>query len=80
MSIHKSLKVDKFKTTRNVRKRYERLQKLIRTEKFIEGLSIYGLPKEKILKLKIKIKEKKEEEGLTILQKDMLNIPKKGKK
>ena len=64
MSIHKSLKIDKYKQTRNVRKRYERLRKLIRTEKFVDGLSVFGLPKEKIRRLKIKIKEVKKEEGL----------------
>jgi len=64
MSIHKSLKVNKFGAKRNVRKRYERLQKLVRNDKFVDKLGVFGLPKEKIKRLKIKIKEKKVEEGL----------------
>ena len=64
MSMHKSLKRDKYGKKRNVRKRYERLRKLVRTGKFIDGLSIFGLPKEKIRRLKIKVEKKKEEEGL----------------
>ena len=57
MSIHKSLKPNK-KTYRTVRKRFERFKSL--KEKGINPTSILGLPKEKIIKLKIK-KEKKEE-------------------
>ena len=59
MSIHKSLKSERFPKIKTVHKRYERLAKLKRTEKWIEGMSIYGLPKEKIIRLKIKIKEEK---------------------
>ena len=64
MSMDKSLKRDKFSGVRNVRKRYERLQKLIRTGKFIDGLSVFGLPKEKIRRLKIKVEKEKKKEGL----------------
>ena len=60
MSLHNSLKINKWKTKRSVRKRWERLAKLKRTLKFLEEMSIYGMPKEKILHLKLKIKEKKE--------------------
>ena len=60
MSQHKSLKVNKWKTKRSVNKRWERLAKLNRTLKWVEGMSVYGLPKEKILRIKLKIKEKKE--------------------
>ncbi len=65
MSLHSSLKSSKYKNIRSVKKRYERLQSLL--EKGKEVLSVFGLPKEKIIRLKIK-KEKKEEkllEGLT---------------
>ena len=60
MSQHKSLKTNKWKTKRSVNKRWERLAKLNRTLKWVEGMSVYGLPKEKILRIKLKIKEKKE--------------------
>ena len=65
MSIHSSLKGHKNKSIRSVRKRYERLKALLEKEKDV--LSVFALPKEKIIRLKIK-KEKKEEtssEGLT---------------
>lgn len=61
MSIHKSLKADRFPVKRSVRTRRERLEKLKRTEKWVEGMSIYGLPKEKILQIKLKIKKEKKE-------------------
>jgi len=61
MSMHRSLKSKKFKPQRNVTKRWERLQKLQRNGEWVEGLSIYGLPKEKIQKIKFKIKKQKEE-------------------
>ena len=61
MSLHKSLKTNTNKYTRSVRKRYERLRSLLLKEKYDkEHIKIYELPKEKIVKLKIK-KEKKEE-------------------
>ena len=65
MSIHPSLKSSKDKKIRSVRKRYERLKSLL--EKGKDVLSVFTLPKEKMVRLKIK-KEKKEEtssEGLT---------------
>ncbi len=59
MSTHKSLKSNKHKPKRSVRKRYERLRSLILQEKWDKEHSIYSLPKEKIVRPKIK-KEKKE--------------------
>lgn len=64
MSIHKSLKSKKFQAKRNVRKRWERLQKLDRNAKWIENKgTVLRLPKEKIERIKFKIaKEKMTEE------------------
>ncbi len=61
MSMHRSLKQPQFKLKRNVRKRHERLEKLIRTNKFVDGLTVFGMPKEKIVHIKLKLKEEKEE-------------------
>lgn len=82
MSIHKSLKSNKWKTVRNVRKRWERIEKLNRTQKWIDGMSVYGLPKEKITQIKFKIeKEKLTEEEKNKLNPDFSAISiKKGKK
>lgn len=63
MSQHKSLKRDKWKNKRNVRKRYERIAKLIKEAKYLK--SVYNLPKEKIVRLKIKkLKEEKKKDDL----------------
>ena len=60
MSMHRSLKRDKWGTKRNVRKRFERIQKLIKEARYLK--SVYNLPKEKIVRLKIKkLKEEKKE-------------------
>lgn len=78
MSIYKSLKTNKFRQERRVRKRYERIQKLIRTQKWVEGMSPYGLPKEKIQSIKDKLrkamaaekredKQKKEAENMSLI-------------
>lgn len=64
MSMHRSLKRDVWKEKRNVRKRYERLEKLVKSLKWAEGMSVYGLPKEKVRRIKIKIKEEKEKLGI----------------
>ena len=62
MSIHRSLKSNTKDKHRTVRKRWERIRSLILQQKFDRGKdSVYGLPKEKIIKFKIK-KEKKEED------------------
>jgi len=58
MSQHPSLRgFDKNKKHRSVLKRYERISLLKEKEKWTEEDSVYGLPKVKIVKFKIK-KEK----------------------
>lgn len=60
MSQHSSLKSsEKGKAHRSVWKRFERLKFLVEKDKWAEGNSIFGLPKMKLIKLKIK-KEKAE--------------------
>jgi small basic protein (TIGR04137 family) len=60
MSQHPSLKsTTKGKAHRSVWKRFERLKFLVEKDKWVGGNSIFGLPKMKLLKLKIK-KEKAE--------------------
>jgi len=82
MSIHKSLKSKRFEVVRTVRKRWERIEKLNRTKKWVDGMSVYGLPKEKIVQIKLKIeKEKLTEEEKSKLNPDFSVISiKKGKK
>jgi len=61
--MHRSLKGNKFTAKKNVSKRWERLQKLDRNQEWLEkNGSIYGLPKEKIERIKFKIKKEKKEE------------------
>jgi small basic protein (TIGR04137 family) len=63
MSIHRSLKGNKWKEKRNVRTRRERIQTLIKEARYLKKIrSAYSLPKEKIVRLKIKKLKKKEEE------------------
>jgi small basic protein (TIGR04137 family) len=58
MSQHPSLRgFDKNKKHRSVLKRYERISLLKEKEKWTEEDSVYGLPKVKIIKFKVK-KEK----------------------
>lgn len=58
MSQHPSLgSADKDKAHRSVLKRYEKIKQLKEKEKWQDGDSIYGLPKVKIVRFKIK-KEK----------------------
>ena len=58
MSQHPSLRVGRHaKQHRSVLKRYERLQKLQEKEEWKEGESVFGLPKVKTLRIKVK-KEK----------------------
>ena len=58
MSIHSSLSsVVKGKKQRTVLKRTERIKHLIDKEKWLEESKVYGLPKIKIARLKVK-KEK----------------------
>ena len=66
MSQHPSLKIDSVGIQhRNVLKRYERIKKLQDEEKWEEGRSVFGLPKVKLLKMKVKkaakVPEKAEE-------------------
>ena len=63
MSIHPSFK-NKNREKRTVRKRWERFKILCKKDK--SPSSLFGLPKEKIIKFKIK-KEKKEEKSLETL-------------
>lgn len=63
MSLHKSLKVDKFKNRkRSVRKREERVKYLMDKSGKTLPPSIFGLPKEKIIRMKAIKKEKKKPE------------------
>jgi len=58
MSQHPSLRsADKDKAQRSVLKRYERVKILKEKDKWKDGESVYGLPKVKIVKFKVK-KEK----------------------
>lgn len=58
MSIHSSLKLaSKNKQSRSVLKRIERIKILLEKGKWQESNSIYGLPKIKVFRMKIK-KEK----------------------
>jgi len=60
MTMHKSLKSNKFTSKRNVRKRWERVQKLDRNQKWLEkNASVLNLPKETIERIKFKIKKEK---------------------
>ena len=65
MSIHPSLNIsEKDKKARSVLKRTERLRNMLEKNKWKEGDSVYGLPKIKAVKLKIK-KEKAEKAETT---------------
>jgi small basic protein (TIGR04137 family) len=55
MSQHQSLKsAAKDKKIRSVLNRFERIKKLREKDKWEEGQSVFGLPKVKVLKLKVK--------------------------
>jgi small basic protein (TIGR04137 family) len=59
MTIDKSLKIKAGSTkTRNVLTRAERLAKLIETDRWEDGDSIYGLPKVRVQKISLKKKKK----------------------
>lgn len=57
MSIHPSLRPSKGKSHRSVFKRHERIKMLSEKDKWQEGDSVFGLPKVKSIKIRIK-KEK----------------------
>lgn len=60
MSIHPSLSIsDKDKKQRSVLKRIERIRSMLEKGKWKEGDNVYGLPKIKTVRIKIK-KEKAE--------------------
>ncbi len=59
MSIHPSLRPAKGKGHRSVFKRFERVKMLLEKDKWKEGVSVFGLPKVKSIKIKVK-KEKVE--------------------
>ena len=62
MSLHPSLKIDSAGAKhRTVLTRIERIKDLMKRELWVEGQSVTGLPKTKILKIKAAKKEKKEE-------------------
>lgn len=65
MSIHPSLaSSDKNKKQRSVLKRTERMRTMFEKEEWKEGDDVYGLPKIKTLRIKIK-KEKAEKAKIT---------------
>lgn len=57
MSVHPSLKTQKSKRHKSVLKRLEKILRLQKEDKWQEGDSVFGLPKVKVVKLKIR-KEK----------------------
>ena len=66
MSIHPSLTAAKGKKQRSVLKRYERIEKLKKESKWKDDTSSFGLPKVKVIKMKlkkVKAVEVKTEEG-----------------
>ncbi|MCP4649949.1 MAG: small basic protein [PVC group bacterium] len=54
MSIHPSLTASKGKGHRSVLKRFERVEKLKKAGKWTDDTSSFGLPKVKIIKMKLK--------------------------
>ncbi len=59
MSMHPSLKAtEKGKKARSVLKRIERIKSMMDKEKWKEGDPVYGLPKIKMVRIKIVKKEK----------------------
>jgi small basic protein (TIGR04137 family) len=63
MTIDKSLKIKAGSAKmRNVMTRAERLAKLIETERWTEGDSVYGMPKVRVPKISLKKKKKVKKE------------------
>ncbi|MCD6134806.1 MAG: small basic protein [Candidatus Omnitrophica bacterium] len=63
MSMHSSLKRgDKLKGSRSVLTKRERIKWLMNKKRWDDSSSVYGLPKIKIIKLKLAKKSKKAEE------------------
>ena len=70
MSIHQSLRSDKNASAslRNVMKRHERVRHLMAQGVWVDGRSVFGLPKIKQVKMKARkaaAKEKEETSGTT---------------
>ena len=70
MSIHSSLRTDKHAagSMRNVLKRHERIRRLMEQGLWVEGRSVFGLPKIKQVKMKARkaaAKEKDEASAAT---------------
>ncbi|MBU2063403.1 MAG: small basic protein [Candidatus Omnitrophica bacterium] len=63
MSLHPSLTATKGKKHRSVHKRFERIQKLKKDGKWEEASSCFRLPKEKIVRMKLKKKKAEAKEG-----------------
>ena len=64
MSIHSSLRVKKSaETLRNVMKRHERVRHLMAQGLWPEGRSVFGLPKIKQLKMKVRKAAKEKDEA-----------------
>ena len=62
MSIDKSLRrKNSLARARNVLTRGERIEQMLKEDRFPEGRSPYGLPKVKVLKIVVKKAKKKEE-------------------
>lgn len=63
MSLHPSLRQgDKKGASRTVLKRYERIKKIVEKDQWDEDSKVFGLPKTKIVRMKVAKKEKKQEE------------------
>ena len=72
MSLNKTLKIEKWAKKRTVRKKVERFKTLVNTYLKNGGLTpeevrIYGLPKEKVVRLKVKKEKKKIETTESII-------------
>jgi len=71
MSIHPSLVVsEKDKLSRSVLKRTERIRQMHERNKWKEGDAVYGLPKIKTLKIKIKKEKAVKADGAAAPAKD----------
>ena len=64
MSIHTSLRSGQTSgILRNVLKRYERVRVLVTKGEWVEGRSVFGLPKLRQIKVKVRKAESKEKEA-----------------
>ena len=67
MSLHSSLRTrtGAFGSMRNVMKRFERVRHLMAQGLWTEGRSVYGLPKIKQVRMKVRKAAAKEKEGVS---------------